>query len=299
MKRSIVGLLFTLCSVAAMAAGPDSTAISLTPAKIARRSAFLPGYGQHTNHQTWKSPIAAGGVAIGLAAIYQTQQWKSDYQTAARIRLDDDPNTTDQYVASLPTDALLVAANQRQQWHTNAIFYTLYAYSMNVLDAYTYALLAKKPTTHPPAKAAYYSALLPGMGQLYNKKWWKLPIVYGALGTSIGFIAFNQQRYRDTQIAYITRTDNYPNNTYETDFTVQFTNENLLDLQDFYRRNRDLSYIITAGLYLLNIVDAIVDGHLYSFDVSDDLSWQPKVRPLYDFSPTAHAYGGLSVSFTF
>lgn len=301
MKASLIA---TFCLISLWVVAQDTAAVeqspsaqpSLTPAKIARRSAFLPGYGQWTNQQTWKTPIAAGGVALGAYAIYQTQQDKSTYNEAASLRLDGDTSTLDIFANSLSTSALLVKANQRQQWNTHALFFTIYSYGMNVLDAYTFAQPQDK---HSPGKAAYYSALMPGLGQLYNGKWWKLPIVYGAIGTGVGFIIFNQQRYRDTQIAYITRTDEYPNNGYETEFTQQFTNDNLLQLQDFYRRNRDLSYIITAGLYLLNVVDAIVDGHLYNFDMSDDLSWATHIRPMWEFQPGWGNYGGLQFSMTF
>lgn len=298
------GLLFLIClgwSVSSFAQDSTTTksTTELSPAKIARRSAFLPGYGQYTNQQIWKSPIAAGGVALGAFAIYQTQQWKNQYSEATTFRLDDDPATTDAFANELTTSQLLLHSNQRQQWNTHAIMFTIYSYGMNVLDAYTIANHRKKPVSHSPGKAAYYSALFPGLGQLYNHKWWKLPLVYGAIGTGVGFIVFNQQRYRDTQIAYITRTDGYPDDSYETEFTQQFTNENLLELQDFYRRNRDLSYIITAGLYLLNVVDAIVDGHLYNFDMSDDLSWATHIRPFYDSRPAMGNYGGLSFSLTF
>lgn len=301
-KPWYVLLLLSVCWIASVQA-QDSTAVTetttLSPARIARRSAFLPGYGQWTNQQPWKVPIAAGGVALGAFSIYQTQQWKNEYREAAAIRLDADPTTTDAFVNELSTSNLLYRSSQRQQWNTHAIMFTLYSYGMNVLDAFTIANAQAKPVSHSPGKAAYYSALFPGLGQLYNRKWWKLPIVYGAIGTGVGFVVFNQQRYRDTQIAYITRTDSYPDNNYETAFTQQFTNDNLLQLQDFYRRNRDLSYIITAGLYLLNVVDAIVDGHLYSFDMSDDLSWTAHFRPFWQGDLQAGQYGGLSFSLTF
>lgn len=279
----------------------DTTAKSqsLTAANIARRSAFLPGYGQYTNGDYWKIPLTTGSVAAGGWAIHYTTAEKKKYILATSQRLDDDPATLDPFEGTLSNSTLLLRTEQRNRWNAHAWMFTIYAYGMQVFDAYASARLQSHTSGHSPLKAAYYSALLPGLGQAYNRKWWKVPIVYAALGTSVGFVIFNQQRYRDTRIAYITRTDNAPTDSYETAFTAQFSDENLITLQQFYRRNRDLSYIITAGLYLLNVVDAIVDGHLYNFNVSDDLSQLPAVRPMWTPGTQLGHYGGLQLEWTF
>ncbi len=124
---------------------------------------------------------------------------------------------------------------------------------------------------HSPKKAWLRSLIIPGLGQAYNKKYWKIPIIYVALGTSIYFTIDNNRRYNDYRNAYINRQ-----NGMEDDYP-QYTDNNLIVLIDFYRRNRDFSIILTAGIHLINVLDAMVDAHLHEFDVSDELSIE--VRP--------------------
>ena len=118
-----------------------------------------------------------------------------------------------------------------------------------------------------PKKAAIYSSILPGAGQIYTKKYWKVPIIYSSLATGIYFICDNQKKLTNFEDAYIFRSnggnDNYIN---------LYNNTQLISIIDYYERNRDVSYIITAAIYLLNIVDASVDAHLFDFDISEDLS---------------------------
>jgi len=110
------------------------------------------------------------------------------------------------------------------------------------------------------------SALLPGLGQAYNKKYWKLPIIYGGFA-GLGYsIDFANKKYKDFKEAYILRVDGDP------DKYPQVSEDGLLQLKEYYRRNRDLSYILTAGLYILNIIDANVDAHFFDYDISKDLS---------------------------
>jgi hypothetical protein len=125
------------------------------------------------------------------------------------------------------------------------------------------------PYVHSPKKASFYSALLPGAGQYYNKKYWKIPVLYagfGALGYSVGF---NQRLYREFKDELIKRQQNLGGLDPDLE---RYSDSNLNELQDFYRRNRDLSYIGIALFYIINIVDATVDAHLFEFDMSDDLS---------------------------
>jgi len=127
---------------------------------------------------------------------------------------------------------------------------------------------------HSAKKAAIMSAVLPGLGQGYNKKYWKIPIIYAGFGTLIYFISNNGTEYRNFRDAYnivaAGDTANYMNNSY----VVRY-NANLNQLQqgrNYYRRNLELSYILTGALYILQIIDASVDANLYDFDVSDDIT---------------------------
>ena len=121
-----------------------------------------------------------------------------------------------------------------------------------------------------PSKAAFYSAVLPGLGQAYNKRYWKIPLVYAAIGTSLYFYIDNNKKYHDYRDAYKNRLAGYEDEQYP-----YLTNDQLVAAQKFYQRNRDLSMIITVGFYILNIVDANVDAHLLQFNVNDKLSFKP------------------------
>ncbi len=120
-------------------------------------------------------------------------------------------------------------------------------------------------------KASILSIILPGSGQIYNKKYWKVPIIYSSLATSIYFICENQKKLTNYENAYIDRV-----NGRTDDYIDVYNNTQLISIIDYYERNRDISMMITAAIYLLNIVDASVDAHLFDFDVSEDLSIETK-----------------------
>lgn len=125
-----------------------------------------------------------------------------------------------------------------------------------------------------PAKAAFYSAILPGLGQAYNKKYWKIPLVYGAIGTSLYFYIDNNKKYHEYRDAYKRRLEGYNDDNY------QFLDENrLIAGQKFYQRNRDLSSLFVVGFYVLNIIDANVDAALIQFNVNERLSLRPEIYP--------------------
>lgn len=125
-----------------------------------------------------------------------------------------------------------------------------------------------------PAKAAFYSAILPGLGQAYNKKYWKIPLVYGAIGTSLYFYIDNNNKYRDYRNAYKRRLEGYNDDKY------QYLDESrLVAGQKFYQRNRDLSALFVVGFYVLNIIDANVDAALIQFNINERLSMRPEIYP--------------------
>jgi hypothetical protein len=128
---------------------------------------------------------------------------------------------------------------------------------------------------HSPRKATILSAVCPGAGQIYNKKYWKLPLVYGGIGVSIYLGVRYGNDYRYWREEYRLAVDGNPDSN--GDYTDILSEAAIRDNRDTYRRWMELSYI-TAGLfYVLQIVDANVDAHLMEFDVSDDLSlrWEP------------------------
>jgi len=125
-----------------------------------------------------------------------------------------------------------------------------------------------------PTKASFYSALLPGLGQAYNKKYWKIPIVYGAIGTSFYFYINNNEKYHSYRDAYKRRLQGFNDDQYQ-----YLDDSRLIQAQRFYQRNRDLSLLVTVAFYVLNIVDANIDAHLAQFNVNDKLSFQPEFYP--------------------
>ena len=133
-------------------------------------------------------------------------------------------------------------------------------------------------------RAALMSAILPGAGQVYNKKYWKVPLIYGGGAVLYYFIRINNDEYKKYKEAQVLRSDNDP---LTVDDFPQFTNEDLESRKDYYRRNRDLSYILAGTLYVLNIIDAYVDSQLMDFDVSDNLSLKlnPSIHTTNDNHP--------------
>ncbi len=147
--------------------------------------------------------------------------------------------------------------------------------------------IKKTEVVHSPRKATIYSAILPGLGQIYNRKYWKVPLIYGGFVTLGYFINFNNERYTTYRQAYSDIIDKDPNTNSYLDLKVNPINfqpdkitqltEQLRLAKDGSRRDRDLVVIGTAVFYALNIIDASVDAHFFNFDISDDLTidWAP------------------------
>lgn len=125
-----------------------------------------------------------------------------------------------------------------------------------------------------PAKAAFYSAVLPGLGQAYNKKYWKIPVVYAGIGAGIYFYLNNNKLYNDYRDAYKSRLAGYTNDQ----FWGQYNNSTLVNAQKTMQRNKNLSLVLAFGMYVLNIVDANVDAHLMQFNVDNRLSIKPDIH---------------------
>jgi TM2 domain-containing membrane protein YozV len=153
--------------------------------------------------------------------------------------------------------------------------------------------------THSPKKASIYSALFPGLGQIYNGKYWKLPIIYGGFAGLIYGFSWNNNLYNDYFEAYRTISqysspgqltakdkaylDKFINNP-SIDLTnpshFNYVTKQLQSGKDFYRRNRDLTIIGMFALHVLNIIDASVDANFFDYDISDDLSMRIQPAPI-------------------
>ena len=148
-----------------------------------------------------------------------------------------------------------------------------------------------------PAKAAFYSAILPGLGQAYNGKYWKIPIAYAGLGVGIYFYLDNDKQYDRYRNAYKRRLAGFTDDEFYVNQTnPRVTTDGLIRAQKFYQRNKEVSLLVTAGIYILNIIDANVDAHLQQFNVSEDLSFKPAVN--FDEYSGKTGYG-LSLNFNF
>lgn len=143
-----------------------------------------------------------------------------------------------------------------------------------------------------PAKAAFYSALLPGLGQAYNKKYWKIPLVYAGIGTGLYFYNLNNKEYNSFRDAYKRRLEGFNDDPYQG----LYTTETLINAQKVFQRNRNLSLVVTVGFYILNIIDANVDAHLLQFNVNENLTLRPDVLQ-NDLNQKPQM--GLTLSFNF
>ena len=142
-------------------------------------------------------------------------------------------------------------------------------------------------------KAPMLSAILPGLGQIHNKQYWKLPVIYGGYLLIGHYIKFNNNMYKEFRSALIAQTD-------ENDLTINpfpnFSESSLERNMEYWRRNRDLLIIFTGVYYILNIVDAHVFSHLNDFDIGNDIS--------FSLSPEISKFGynhnfGISLKFKF
>lgn len=184
-----------------------------------------------------------------------------------------------------------------QDIHKQGLIYSL---SHNI--SFNDSLLRKNPSSnseknklHSPKKAIILSAVVPGAGQIYNKKYWKAPIVWAGLGACGYLIQYNHKLYKDYRNALLQRVN--LGSTEPDKYIDLYSTDQLLTLQDQYRQNRDLFIIAGTVFYVINMVDALVDAHLFTFDVSDDLSlrWQP----LYQYSPCAGGNAAISLNLRF
>mgnify|MGYP001263738741 FL=1 len=148
-----------------------------------------------------------------------------------------------------------------------------------------------------PARSAFYSAVLPGLGQAYNRKYWKIPIVYGAIGTALYFYFDNDKIYDRYRYAYKRRLAGFTDDEFYGPNEEPFISQDaLIRAQRALKRNKEVSMLITVGMYVLNIIDANVDAHLMQYNIDDNLSFQP----FFDFNNPDYNYNlGLELYLNF
>ncbi|MGB0427705.1 MAG: DUF5683 domain-containing protein [Flavobacteriales bacterium] len=151
----------------------------------------------------------------------------------------------------------------------------------------------KTEVEHSPNKALLLSMALPGAGQIYNQKYWKLPILYGGFALSAYLISENNKTYKVYKNALDIRLSGG-----EDEFIAIYTEDNLRQLQQAYRNDRDLNILIAVGIYALQSIDAYVDAHLFNFDVSDDISFYIKPQVHHQFDGEMAMQIGFSLDYT-
>lgn len=251
---------------------------SMSLSKVCLTGAVLPGFGQIYNKQYWKLPILYStlGASLGFA-IHQNSVYKP-------LRREYDAMLLNGMSRTEELNALqskMIASNTKRQLYWGA-----------AVASYIYFLgdAAVKYSTNDVSdvkKATTLSFICPGAGQVYNKSYWKVPIVIGGM-VSMGYVIdWNTRGFKRYKKAYELRADydanpgNYPDGVSKDEFNGRYSATYLKNLRDAYRRNRDLSIILTAAVYAFQVVDAHVDAHLKDFDVSDDLT--VSIEPVFDY----------------
>ena len=256
----------------------DSSSLS----KVCLTAAVLPGYGQIYNKQYWKLPILYGtvGASIGMWAYFG-----SEYRPLKRLYdelLLQGMSRTEELNA---VQRDMIRANTKKQIF---MFTTAASYIYFLGDA---ALNYSTNEVSSVKKATTLSLICPGAGQIYNKSYWRAPIVVGGLASMIYVIDWNNRGFQRFKKAYSLRADyeqnpdKYPNGSAD-EFGGRYSTTFLKNLRDSNRRNRDLSILLTAGIYVFQAIDAHVDAHLKDFDVSDNLTVD--LKPMFDCQYTYH-----------
>ncbi len=271
---------------------------SMSLSKVCWAAAVMPGYGQIYNKQYWKLPILYSTLGTGLGMfIYENSRYKP-------LKREYDAITNKSLSRTPELDRLqrnMLRSNTRRQIYLGL---TIVSYLYFIGDA---AVCYKTNDVSSVKRATTLATICPGAGQIYNKSYWRVPIVIGGFATTIYCVDWNNRGYQRFKKAYRLRADydknpsNYPGGSTD-EFGGRYSATFLKNLRDSYRRNRDLCLILTAGMYVLQIVDAHVDAHLRDYDISDDLSMT--VSPMLDYGYSTYAGEsrptiGMNMSFKF
>lgn len=253
--------------------------------RVCAISLIAPGFGQLYNKQAWKMPILYG--SVGALAYFGFQE-NSKYKP---LRKEYDRLVS----LGAGRDQLEPVQNQmikRNTARTILLTGAIAGYIYFIGDA---AMNYKGPA-NSVKKATTLSTICPGAGQFYNGSYWKVPIVVGAFATMGYIIDYNSRGYNRYKTAYNLLTDG--DDATVDEFNGRYPAEYMKTLKNSYRRNRDLSIIITAGLYLLNIVDAHVDAHLRDYDISDDLAISVTPTIMSSYTQRSQQTNGIGMAFS-
>lgn len=268
---------------------------SMSLRKVSMLSAVMPGFGQIYNKQYWKLPILYStlGTSIGMW-VHQQNKYKplkAQFETLT----DQSLNRTEE-LNTLQRE--MIKHNTLKQ---TFMFTTLASYIYFIGDA---AVNYATNDVSSVNRATTLATICPGAGQIYNKSYWRVPIVIGGFATTIYCIDWNNRGYQRFKKAYRLRYDHelhpelYPNGS-QDEFGGRYASSFLKNLRNSYRRNRDLCIILTAGIYLLQIMDAHVDAHMRDYDISDDLSVDINPEIGYSYHPGIGNVATMGMNFSF
>ncbi|MBR4995907.1 MAG: hypothetical protein IKY82_07580 [Alistipes sp.] len=271
---------------------------SMSLSKVCITAAVLPGYGQIYNKQYWKLPIlyTTVGASAGLA-IYQGTKYRPLKREYDAMLLEGMSRTNEMNL--LQRRMIRTNTSRQLLWSAAAMSYIYFLGDAAVKYSTNEVSDVKKATT--------LSLICPGAGQVYNQSYWKVPIVIGGMASMVYVFDWNTRGFKRFKTAYSLRADfdehpeNYPGGVSKDEFKGRYSATFLKNLRDSYRRNRDLSILLTAAVYAFQAVDAHVDAHLKDFDVSDDLT--VKLEPMFDYQYSYFSGGnpvfGFNLNLTF
>ena len=271
---------------------------SMSLSRVCLTSAVLPGYGQIYNKQYWKLPILystlGGSIAMAIVQGNKYRPLKQQYDQMLLNGMSRTPELND-------LQRRMVRANTTKQVF---MFTAAASYIYFLGDA---ALSYATNDVSDVKKATTLSMICPGAGQIYNKSYWKAPIVVGGIASMIYVIDWNNRGFQRFKNAYTLLNDfqqnpgKYPDGQSKDEFGGRYSASFLKNLRDSYRRNRDLSILLTVAVYAFQAIDAHVDAHLKDFDVSDNLTVD--VQPMFDYQHTLvngnSAVFGFNLNMTF
>jgi hypothetical protein len=173
---------------------------------------------------------------------------------------------------------------------TDSISSTLAEQGIIIKDSVSFKKSKKEFNPLAPSKAAFYSAILPGLGQIYNKRYWKAPIAWGLIGGSIYMYTWNNDNYKSFRTAFKRRQAGFTDDEFydlNNGIIPSLDVDDLEYQQERFQSDRDLWLVVAIGMYALNIVDANVDAHLKQFNIDDDLSID--FEPYFDFNQVTNS----------
>ncbi len=268
---------------------------SMKMSRVCLLSVPIPGFGQIYNKQYWKLGVLYPVVGTSAALFFHENKIYKPLKAEYDQYLVDNG-----YLRTTELDKIqtkLIQHNTRRQIYAGmAIASYLYFIGDAVINF-------DSPEVTKVNRATTLSTIFPGAGQVYNKSYWRVPIIIGGMASTIYTIDWNNRGYQRFRTAYSLKVDyeknpeKYPNGAAD-EFHGAYSSTFLKNLKNSYRRNRDMCILLTAGVYLLQIMDAHVDSHLQDFDISDDLSMN--LEPYFGYSSvgTQPVYGvNMSVNF--